>query len=91
MEIEIGSHCRYQIRYHLVWKVKYSRKILFGKRLKFLKRTIEQIGRRYEYTIEGVGIDSNHLHVFAGAHPSLPPAKLVQTIKSISARKLFKE
>jgi len=91
MDIEIGSHCRYQIRYHLVWKVKYSRKILFGERLQFLKKTVEQIGRRYEYKIEGVGIDASHLHVFAGAHPSLSPAKLVQTIKSITARKLFQK
>ena len=74
----------------MVWKVKYSRKILFGERIKFLKQTIQDIAERYEYTIEAVGIDGDHVHVFAGAHPAIAPAKLIQTIKSITARELFK-
>jgi putative transposase len=89
MEIAKGSHCRYQIRYHLVWKVKYSRKLLFGARLAYLKKIIYDIAERYDYTIEAVGIDDNHVHVFAGAHPAIAPAKLIQTIKSITARELF--
>ena len=90
MKLDEGSHCRYQIRYHLVWKVKYSRHLLFGSRIKFLKQLILEIAERYEYTIEAVGVDDNHLHVFAGAHPSVAPAKIVQVIKSITARELFK-
>ncbi len=91
MKVEEGSHCRYQIRYHLVWKVKYSRKVLLGERIRFLKGVILDIAERYEYEIEAVGMDDNHVHVFAGAHPSQSPAKLVQTIKSISAREMFKK
>ena len=90
MEIIEGSHCRYQIRYHIVWKVKYSHKLLYGRRVQFIKQIINQIGEKYEYTIEAVGVDDNHLHVFAGAHPSVAPAKIVQVIKSITARELFK-
>ena len=85
-----GAHCRYQIRYHIVWKVKYSRHVLFGERVKFLKQIILNIAERYEYTIEAVGIDDNHVHVFAGAHPAIAPAKLIQVLKSISAREMFR-
>ena len=63
---------------------------MFGSRIKFLKQLILEIAERYEYTIEAVGVDDNHLHVFAGAHPSVAPAKIVQVIKSITARELFK-
>ena len=91
MEILEGSHCRYQIRYHCVWKVKYSRKILFGERVRFLKKVMQEIAERYEYTIEAIGIDDNHIHLFAGAHPAISPAKLIQVIKSITARELFKK
>jgi len=91
MELEKGAHCRYQIRYHIVWKVKYSRRILFGKRLKYLKELIKEISERYEYVLEAVGVDDNHVHVFAGAHPEISPAKLIQVIKSITAREMFKE
>ncbi len=90
MEILEGSHCRYQIRYHIVWKVKYSHRVLFGRRAKYLKQIIEDIGERYEYNIEGVGIDNNHIHIFAGAHPAIAPAKMIQVIKSITAREMFK-
>lgn len=90
MELLEGSHCRYQIRYHIVWKVKYSRKILFGERIKYLKQIIYQIAERYEYTIEAVGVDENHVHIFAGAHPAIAPAKLIQALKSITARELYK-
>ena len=91
MEIVVGEHCRYQIRYHVVWKVKYSRKILFGPRVTYFKQIVMEVGERYEYTIEAVGTDENHVHVFVGAHPVVAPAKLIQTLKSITARELFQK
>jgi putative transposase len=91
MKVEVGSHCRYQIRYHIVWKVKFSRKILFGERVTYLKELIIKIGNRYDFTIEAVGIDKFHLHIFAGANPSISPAKMIQILKSITARGMFKK
>jgi len=91
MKIQEGSHCRYQIRYHLVWKVKYSRRLLFGRRCKYIKQVVEQIAERYDYLIEAVGVDTNHIHVFVGAQPDIAPARIVQTIKSITAREVFKK
>jgi len=87
----VGNHCKYQIRYHIVWKVKYSREILHGGRVKYLKKILEEIGERYEYEIEAVGTDENHMHVFVGAHPQISPAQLAQRLKSISAREMFRE
>lgn len=89
MEILKGSHCRYQIRYHFVWGVKYGHEVLFGERIKFLKKLIEAIGLKYEYQIEAVGTEENHLHLFAGAHPSVSPARLAQVVKSLTAREMF--
>lgn len=90
MEVEQGSHCRYQIRYHLVWKVKYSHEVLLPLRRQFLKQVIHDIADRYEYIIEAVGVDDNHVHVFCSAHPAVAPAKLVQVLKSITAREMFR-
>jgi putative transposase len=90
MELAEGSHCRYQIRYHMVWKVKYSRMILTAERAQYLKQIIHEVADRYEYTIEAVGFDENHVHVFAGAHPAIAPARMIQTLKSITAREMFR-
>ena len=74
-----------------MWGVKYCHEILFGERVRFLKDLIYEIGQRYEFEIEAVGTDENHIHVFAGAHPQIPPAKLAQVIKSVSAREVFRK
>ena len=50
-----------------------------------------EIGSRYDFNIEAVGTDINHVHVFAGAHPAISPASIVQVIKSISAKEMFKK
>ena len=91
MNIDDGNHCKYQIRYHIVWKIKYSRKLIFGERRKFLRDLIHEIAKKYEFTVEAVGFDETHVHVFVGAHPAISPAKLVQIIKSITAREMFRE
>ena len=90
MDLAEGAHCRYQIRYHCVWKVKYSHEVLLGRRAKHLKQLILEVAQRYEYVIEAVGVDDNHVHVFCGAHPAIAPAKLIQVIKSITAKEMFK-
>ena len=89
MKLATSSHCKYQIRYHCVWKVKYSRYVLTSERVRFLKNLILDIAEKYEFEIEAVGADGNHLHVFAGAHPSIAPARLIQILKSITAREMF--
>ena len=91
MELEKGSHCKYKMRYHIVWRVKYGHEILFGDRITFLKYILMEVAQRYDFIVEAVGTDKNHVHVFAGAHPAIPPATAVQKLKSISAREMFKK
>ncbi len=91
MEVEKASHCKYQIRYHIVWGVKYAHRVLFGERVAFLAKILQEIAERYDYKVERVGADANHIHIFAGAHPEIAPAKLIQVLKSISARKMFEK
>jgi len=75
-----------------VWKVKYSRQILLPNRVVFLKQLINEIAEKYEFMIEAIGVDNqDHVHVFASAHPAIAPAKLIQIIKSITAREMFRE
>ncbi len=91
MEVKVGAHCRYQIRYHLVWGVKFRRKVLLVHRSQYLKRILADICTAYDWELEAVGTDEDHVHVFVGAHPKTAPAMLVQTLKSKSARALFVE
>ena len=89
MELQVGAHCRYQIRYHIVWGVKYRRKILFDHRAVFLKQTITDICLAYDWRLEALGTDQDHVHLFVGAHPKDAPAKLIQILKSKSAKAFY--
>jgi len=36
-------------------------------------------------------VSQDHVHIFASAHPKIPPSYIVKMIKGITARKLFLE
>ncbi|HBP00505.1 MAG: Transposase IS200-like protein [Candidatus Uhrbacteria bacterium GW2011_GWF2_41_16] len=90
--VKKSEHNAYQIHYHFVCPVKY-RKALFGffdreNTLRFICREIEE---RYEYEFEQIGIDTNHVHFFMSAAPKFSPSIIIQTMKSIIAREMFKK
>jgi len=65
MEVEAGSHCIYQIRYHLVMCVKYRKQLLAGReRGEAIRKIFREVGERYWYRMEDVGTDGDHVHVF---------------------------
>jgi len=90
MEIEHASHCTYRIRYHMVFVVKYRKAMIDREKMEFLKSILLEIGERYWFKFDAIGIEKDHFHVVLGAAPRHSPSKIMQTIKSISARELFK-
>ncbi len=92
MEVKFASHCSYQIRYHQVYCVKY-RKNMFGNEeyRDYLKQIIKEICERYWYVIEEIGTDGDHVHIFVWASPKTAPSEIIQRIKSITAKAVFKE
>ena len=45
--------------------------------------------RKIHIIIDEVGFDENHIHIFCGARPHMSPARIMNIIKSITARKVF--
>ena len=76
----------------MMFCVKY-RKNLFHEDIVmiFFKDVLKKIGERYYLTFETIGIDENHVHLLVQAAPRYSPSRVVQIIKSISARELFKQ
>ena len=91
MELKRASHCVYQIRYHMVFCVKYRRGLLgLEERSDYLRQIFHEIGQRYWFEMEEMGTDGNHVHLFVGAAPKYSPSRVMQILKSISAREMFK-
>ena len=40
--------------------------------------------------MEGRGADRDHIHLLCAAHPQIPPGRIVQVFKSITAREIFR-
>ena len=91
MGIKRTKHAVYDLKYHLVWIPKYRKEILGGEIREYLKEVFEQIAQEYEFEIDTIEIVEDHVHIFVGAPPRYSPAKLVQIMKSISAREVFRK
>ena len=57
----------------------------------FFKDVLKNIGERYYFTFETIGVDENHVHLLVQSAPRYSPSRVVQIIKSITAIELFKK
>src|SRR5271156_2799422 len=84
------SHNVSVLLYHLVCAAKY-RRVVFNERVdKILAETCLEISKRYEIVFLEIGTDQNHVHFLIQSVPMYSPKKVVQVIKSITAREVFR-
>jgi REP element-mobilizing transposase RayT len=55
-----------------------------------LKEICLEISKRYEIMFLEIGTDKDHVHFLIQSVPTYSPTKIVTTIKSITAREIFK-
>jgi len=92
MALRRTSHSVYDTKYHLVWCPKY-RKDLFAQDY-LRERAAElfrEIAEEYEYDIEEMEVAKDHIHIFLSFPPKYSIGEVVRTLKSISARELFRQ
>lgn len=83
-----GSHCRYNLKYHLVWCPKYRRSFLTGEIAARLRQILSEIAHDYRFCIIAMEVMPDHIHILVEVPPKYSPAKVVQLFKGISSRKL---
>jgi len=89
--IKRTSHAVYDLKYHLVWIPKYRKMVLRGDLAKRLKVVFQEIAERYEFEIDTMEVQGDHVHLFLSAPPRYSSARVVQIMKSISAKIIFEE
>jgi putative transposase len=65
--------------------------ILKGNLAKRIREAFAEIAERYEFEIDTMEVKDDHVHLFLSAPPRYSPARVVQIIKSISAKMVFKQ
>ena len=85
------SHNVSLILYHYVCSAKY-RKVVFDEEIDItLKETCQGIEKRYEIKFLEIGTDRDHVHFLVQSVPTYSPTKIITTIKSITAKKIFEK
>ncbi len=59
--------------------------------LNFLKKFALRLENDIGLSFDALGTDGDHVHVFVGAAPKYAPSNVMQIIKSITAKNIFKK
>lgn len=79
------------LKYHLVWIPRRRRNVLVGAVADHLEELLREKAAELCLEIEHLAIQSDHLHLFVSAPPSLSVSQIVYRLKGYSARMLRKE
>jgi len=90
MGIKGAKHAVFDLKYHLVSIPKYRKHFLVGEVAQYTKEVLQRIADEYGFWVDTMEIMEDHVHVFLEAYPRYLPAHVVQIMKSISAREVFK-
>ena len=83
------SHNVTVLLYHLVCPAKYRRVVMSEKVDMVIKATCLEIAKRYEMHFLEIGTDKDHVHFLIQSVPTLPPGRIAQIVKSITAKQVF--
>ena len=84
--------CVYNINYHMVWSVKYRRKVLNEKIETRLRELASEIGDEKGFAIHLIEVgEQDHVHAFISAPPKISISYIIKMLKGITGRKLLKE
>lgn len=87
-----NSHNVSNLVYHFVCPTKYRRIVIDETVDEHLKQICEGIEERYDWiSFLEIGADRDHVHFLIQSAPNYSPSKIITTIKSITAKRIFAE
>ena len=85
------SHNVTVLLYHLVIPAKYRKAVIDKDVDQVMKNICLEIEKRYQINFLEIGTDEDHAHFLVQSVPTYSVTKIVTTIKSITARGVFKK
>lgn len=87
-----GRTCVYNINYHIVWCVKYRKKVLSSNISNRLYELLSQTAKKKGFEVVECRVgESDHIHCFVSAPPKLSVTQIVKYLKGISGNIILKE
>ena len=91
MEITYGRGYVYSIQYHIVWCVKYRRKILTPEIESSLFELLRKISEDNGFELLECNGNLDHVHLLVNCSPQNYIPDMIKALKGVSARLLMKE
>lgn len=91
MKITYGRGYVYSLQYHIVWCVKYRRKIITSTVEKSLLSIINKIADDNNFKIIEMNTDMDHIHLLIDCSPQHYIPNVMKALKGVSARLLMKQ
>ena len=85
-QLDPSSHSVYSLNYHLIFCVKYRRKVITNEISNRLKDIIIGISKEFQVKIIEQETDKDHIHVLFKTKPTVNMTKYINSIKGISSR-----
>jgi putative transposase len=89
MAPKASAHAVYDLKYHFVWTPKYRKELLIGEVEEATREILQAIAEAYDMEIDTLEVMEDHVHIFLSSPPRYSPARVMQILKSVSARELF--
>jgi putative transposase len=86
----LKRHNKTLLLYHVVCPAKHRRKVFTEEVENTLKEVCMGIGERHEMHFVEIGADEDHVHFLIQSAPVLSPHRIVQIVKSITAKEVFR-
>ena len=91
-KLDKNCHSVYTLNYHLIFCVKYRRKIFLNEKIiNKTKELMKNIALGFDVELINQELDKDHIHILFKAKPQTNLVKLINSLKGASARVLFKE
>lgn len=87
-EIRSGRHVVFNLHAHLVFVTKYRRRVFDRAILEDMKAIFENIGKEYDVEFKEFNGEQDHVHMLIHYPPKVSLAKLVNSLKGVSSRRL---
>jgi putative transposase len=89
--LDKGCHSVYSLQFHLVLVVKYRKKVLVEKLAERLKKIVVEVAEHFGIEIIEQETDKDHIHILFSARPTIMLSRFVNSLKSVTSRKLRRE
>ncbi|MGC4792009.1 IS200/IS605 family transposase [Micromonospora sp. DT178] len=89
--IRTGRHCVFAMHVHLVFVTKFRHEVFTDRHLTRMETIMRDVCQSFEAELVEFNGENNHVHLLVNFPPKVAVARLVNSLKGVSSRRLRQE